>query len=231
MTTHSSSTVSLTCSTGQFSQTRNYARHLSIAPQPTRRQRISSDMLNADAFARFLHWLGADLEDAALKYESIRSRLIMMFRARRCVFAEDLADATFERVAQKLPNLSTDFNGDPAPYFYGVAKKIYLEYQRKIIANQRRSKCLVPAPIDSADLEKSLQGLDEALSNIPESDRELILRYYTGTGRNKITHRRALADQFGIGPNALRLRVFRIRREIKAYMSRFNADGPWQISI
>jgi hypothetical protein len=53
---------------------------------------------------------------------------------------------------------------------------------------------------------------------IPKSDRELILTYYTGTGKNKIKHRQALARQSGLGLNALRLRVFRIRREIKNQM-------------
>jgi hypothetical protein len=70
-----------------------------------------------------------------------------------------------------------------------------------------------------------LKQLDEALSLIPESDRELILKYYTGSGRNKINHRRALAEQFGLRPNALRLRVFRIRREIKDYMSGSGANA------
>ncbi len=70
-----------------------------------------------------------------------------------------------------------------------------------------------------------LQQLDEALSTIPESDRELILGYYSGTGKSKIKHRQALAEQFCIRPNALRLRVFRIKREIKNYMLRTNADA------
>jgi hypothetical protein len=84
---------------------------------------------NAAAFEQFLFWLGPDPESAGKKYELIRDRLIMMFRARRCVFAEDLADTTFERVARKLTDLTTEYTGDPARYFYGVAKKVYLEYQ------------------------------------------------------------------------------------------------------
>jgi len=59
-----------------------------------------NNAINAAAFERFLCWLGPDPESAGRKYELIRGRLIMMFRARRCVFAEDLADTTFERVAR-----------------------------------------------------------------------------------------------------------------------------------
>lgn len=179
---------------------------------------------NAAAFERFLCWLGPDPESAGTKYELIRDRLIMMFRARRCVFAEDLADTTFERVARKLTDLTTEFTGDPARYFYGVAKKVFLEYQHELMTKRKRAGCLSPASAEDQDLENMLNQLDDALSAIPKSDRELILTYYTDSGRNKINHRRALARQFGVGPNALRLRVFRIRREIKNYMLGASAD-------
>jgi DNA-directed RNA polymerase specialized sigma24 family protein len=175
-----------------------------------------------------MHWLGPDPESAGRKYEVIRNRLIMMFRARRCVFAEDLADTTFERVAGKLTQLTTEFTGDPAKYFYGVAKKVFLEYQNELIAKRRRaasSLSILPTRTEDPDLESMLQQLDDALIAIPGTDRELILTYYMDTGRNKIRRRRALAQQFGIGPNALRLRVFRIRREIKSYILRASPDA------
>jgi len=180
---------------------------------------------NAAAFERFLYWLGPDPETAGQKYESIRGRLITMFRARRCVFAEDLADATFERVVRKLTDLTTEYTGDPARYLYGVAKKIYLEYQREVTTARWKSQYWVPADSDSQDLEIKLQQLDDALGSIPKFDRELILTYYAGSGRNKIDQRRALAEHFGLAPNALRLRVFRIKRDIKNYMLRSNPEA------
>jgi len=200
MNTQSSNTLSLT--------TTNLAQ----------RQLTTDDgCLNPAAFEQFLCWLGPDAEAAGRKYESIRGRLIMMFRARRCVFAEDLADATIERVARKLTDLSIGFTGDPALYFYGVAKRIYLEYQRKIAIEHKRSASLGVVQNDNPDLEEMLDQLDEALSTISRSDRELILKYYSGDEKNKI-NRRTLAKQCGIGSNALRLRVFRIKKEIKNYM-------------
>lgn len=205
MNTHCSLPVSLT--------------HSNVAGPPHRKQ-MPDGRINAAAFERFLGWLGPDPETAGEKYEVIRGRLIMMFRARRCVFAEDLADATFERVARKLTQLSTEFTGDPARYFYGVAKKIYLEYQHEITTVHYRSASSLPAPATAydPDLEHMLKQLDAALNTIPKSDRELILKYYTGSGRNKIDHRRVLAEQFGMGLNALRLRVFRIRKEIRSHI-------------
>lgn len=186
---------------------------------------VDDGRVNAAAFEQFLYWLGPDPESAGRKYELIRDRLIMMFRARRCVFAEDLADTTFERVARKLTQLTTDFKGDPARYFYGVAKKVFLEYQHELMTRRRKTGCLSPAPSEDQDLENMLKQLDQALSAIPKSDRELILTYYTDSGRNKINHRQALARQFGIGPNALRLRVFRIRKEIKNHILQCRPDA------
>jgi len=211
--------------TVSFSPTRYRQSRLNRHARPSRRQNtVSNYRLNAEVFEQFLGWLGPDPETAGRKYESIRQRLIMMFRARRCVFAEDLADATFERVARKLDDLTAGFTGDPARYFYGVAKKIFLEYQHEVTAVRSWSESPLPVKTDDAELENRLEQLDEALETIPSSDRELILRYYTGTGHSKITHRRALAEQIGIRPNALRLRVFRIRKEIKNYMLQSNAS-------
>lgn len=205
----------------QYTTTRSLASSnalVNVGPARSQHQQIGADsFLNPAAFEQFLCWLGPDEEAAGRKYESIRSRLIMMFKARRCVFAEDLADATIERVARKLSSLSIGFNGDPALYFYGVAKKIYLEHQRKIASDHKRSESSSTIKDGNPDLEDMLTQLDEALSTVSKSDRELILKYYSGGEKNKI-NRRALAKQIGIGTNALRLRVFRIRKEIKSYL-------------
>ena len=93
------------------------------------------------------------------------------------------------------------------------------------MTKRTRAGCLSPASAEDEDLEDMLNRLDDALSAIPKSDRELILTYYTDSGRNKINHRRDLANQYGIGPNALRLRVFRIRKEIRNYILQSRPDA------
>lgn len=227
MNTQCTVTVSLARSQVHRSPARYTRSQQTNTAQPAQHEKNDSEgWLTAAAFERFLCWLGPDPETAGRKYESIRGRLIMMFRARRCVFAEDLADATFERVVRKLSDLTTEFSGDPARYFYGVAKKIYLEYHREITTAHRRSEFSLLTNTVNPDLEQMLEILDEALGMIPTSDRDLILNYYA-SGKSKIRHRRALAEQFGLRPNALRLRVFRIRREIKAYMS---ASSGWSMA-
>ncbi|HEY6802445.1 MAG TPA: sigma-70 family RNA polymerase sigma factor [Pyrinomonadaceae bacterium] len=138
----------------------------------------------------------------------------MMFKARRCIFAEDLADATIERVARKLTDTNFQFAGDPAFYFYGVAKKIYLEHKRAPTVDYCGQDFYLPSNSHDDLLEERLRQLDQALNTISKTDRELILRYYD-CQTNNIKQRRALANELGIPPNALRLRVFRIRKELK----------------
>ena len=87
--------------------------------------------LSQEAFDALLKWLDSDREQAAMKYEDIRKRLIKIFTGRDCVEAEDLADETINRVISKLDELGTEFEGDRGRYFFGVANKVYLEYKRR----------------------------------------------------------------------------------------------------
>jgi hypothetical protein len=93
-----------------------------------------------------------------------------------------------------------------------VAKKIYLEYIRATAVRPAP-----PRPEIKEDLEESLRHLDYALSKLTEADRELILSYYREDGRCKVDHRKVLADQLGLHLNALRLRVYRIRSQLRGY--------------
>jgi DNA-directed RNA polymerase specialized sigma24 family protein len=217
-------TTDLAASLSALPQTHQPEARSNTAKPSSRQPHAASGWTTATGFDELLGWLGPNSEAAGRKYEDIRSRLIVMFRSRRCVFPEDLADATFERAAQKLAYLTESFMGDPALYIYGVAKKIYLEYQRQIRTAPLHSDFYHQRSAVNEDLENMLLRLDEALSAIPKSDRELILSYYSGSKRNKILQRRALAQQFGVQLNALRLRVFRIRREIKNNMLRSKSN-------
>ncbi len=87
--------------------------------------------LTQDEFDNLLSWLDADRECAGKKYESIRHSLIKIFSWRGCAEAEDLADETINRVGRKAKSLASTYTGDPALYFFGVAKKLLLEYNRR----------------------------------------------------------------------------------------------------
>ena len=166
--------------------------------------------LSQEAFDALLAWLDSDREQAALKYEKIRHTLINYFQSRACLEPEDLADETINRVTSKLKEIEKDFTGDRARYFFGVAKMVYLEYLRRKLPQV----VTVPAS-DPNQIELEYSCLEDCIERLSKQDRDLLLRYYGAEGRKDTERRRGLAEELGIGPNALRIRVYRIRQELK----------------
>lgn len=163
-------------------------------------------VLKQEDFDALLGWLDPNRETAALKYETVRLRLIKIFACRGCSEAEDLADETINRVTSKLPDIQPGFEGDPARYFYAVAKKILLEHSRP--------KTAPPPPLaesDDQETELMYQCLELCLEKLTPVNRELVLGYYQEEKHAKIENRKILAAQLGIALNALRIRAHRIR--------------------
>jgi RNA polymerase sigma factor (sigma-70 family) len=163
--------------------------------------------MTQESFDRLLRWLNPEREAAGMKYEDIRRRLIKFFTCRGCREAEDLADETINRVARRLAEIAETYRGDPAPYFYGVAQKVYLEYLRRRPA----PKSPPPAPPAPEEEEPEYECLERCMQRLPEESRDLVLQYYQEEKGVRIDHRRRLADRLGIALNALRIRVYRIR--------------------
>lgn len=153
-----------------------------------------------------LNWLDSDRERAGIKYEEIRSRLIKIFIGRGCAEPEDLADETINRVTSKLTEVQSDFHGDRARYFFGVANKVYLEFLRRKVPQPPPSLA-----VDADRLELEYSCLERCIERLNMEHRELLLEYYGAQGRAMSEQRKALADRLGIAPNALRIRAYRIR--------------------
>jgi RNA polymerase sigma factor (sigma-70 family) len=169
-------------------------------------------VLTQEAFDALLAWLDPNRDAAAQKYESIRTRLIKIFSCRGCLEAEDLADETINRVTSKLADIQASFTGDPARYFYAVAKKILLEYSR------RRPAPSLPEPtidFEEFDAESEYECLDRCIGKLTPENRDLVLSYYQEEKHAKIAHRKQLAASLGIAVNALRIRAHRIRTELE----------------
>ena len=162
-------------------------------------------------FDKFLFWLDPDRERAARKYEEIRRRLIKIFACRGCPEAEDLADETINRVIGKAQELIDSYIGDPARYFCGVARKVYLEYVRK-----PPPALHVPPPDPPQEKEREYECLDACLGQLPDETRRLILEYYQDKKRAKIDHRKEMADRLGIALNTLRIRMHRTRTKLQS---------------
>ena len=167
-------------------------------------------VVTQEAFDGLLAWLDADRERAALKYELVRTRLIKIFSCRGCGEADDLADETINRVTLRLSEIVTSYLGDPALYFYGVANKVYMEYLRRRPAVQ-------PPPLreSSDEIEAEYACLEQCMGQLPQENCRLVLEYYQEEKRAKINRRRKLAEELGIGVNALRIRAHRIRQQLQ----------------
>lgn len=165
-------------------------------------------------FERFLTWLDPDREKAGEKYAAIQPKLTRYFLCRGCgVEAEQLADETITRVVRKVPEIADNYVGEPLPYFLGVARNVFSEYLKKLTLI--RSSQPPPAP-DSGDEKELLDRcLERCLRHLTDENRDLILRYYTGEKHEKIVHRKKLAGELGIAPNALRIRAHRIRTDLR----------------
>lgn len=177
-------------------------------------------VMSQEAFEELLNWLDSNRDQAALKYERIRSGLINYFTFRASCDAEDLADETINRVISRLPEVGHQVNGERTRYFYGVARKVQLEYLRKKIPHPP------PAPNgDSERMEVEYQCLERCIKMLSRENRELVLRYYQADGREKIEQRKLLAEELGIAPNALRIRAYRIRAMLQKCLEKCVEDA------
>ncbi len=165
--------------------------------------------LTRSSFDRLLAWLHPDREEAGRKYEMIRRKLISIFASRSCESPEELADETINRVVGKVDRIIGSYEGDPALYFYGVARNVCREYHRtKKIPGP-------PPPADPPDsVSKEMDCLDECLEHLLPKNRDLLLEYYQEDRQAKIDHRKALALRYGLDMNALRIRLHRIRSAV-----------------
>lgn len=167
-------------------------------------------VMSTESFEALLDWLDSDREQAAVKYEQIRSGLIKFFTCRGHFEAEDLADETINRVISRLNEIKNRVTGERARYFYGVARKVQMEYLRK-----KQPETPSQPATDSEREEVEYRCLEECMSKLSKENSELVLRYYQSEGREKIEERKLLAEELGIAPNALRIRAYRIRAALQ----------------
>jgi DNA-directed RNA polymerase specialized sigma24 family protein len=180
--------------------------------------------LSEPAFARLLRALDADPEQAAARYEEMRRKLAKFFEWRGCAPADEHADEVLDRVARRLEE-GVEVQNLPA-YCYGIARLVVRESAARI---ERRRATLAGLEVPRAPTpedDRTLTCLDRCLAALDPESRSLILSYYTGERRDLQRHRRALSERLGIAPNALRIRLHRVRRTLETcLMGCLDADG------
>lgn len=180
-------------------------------------------------FNQFLVRLDPDRDQAGQAYEDLRLRLFHYFERRRCHNAEDWVDQTLNRLIEKVCRGDEEIQ-DPTAYALGIARFLYLEYQR------------VPASISLADwrpeddwhaAQKSGSARTEqeqeaarqtcmlqCLAKLPPDEQRLMVEYYQDSGRTQSERRRQMAAARGVTYNALCIQVHRIREKLEVCLTR-----------
>lgn len=166
-------------------------------------------------FDRLLAVLDGDRDEAGLKFEALRRRLVRFFDWRGAFAPDECADATLDRLAAKLDAgvAVASINA----YTFAIARLVLLEQsrrpdQRAVSLADAPDEALaapLPAPTTWSDC------LDRSLDTLTDDERRLILRYYAHTKRDKIDDRAALAAELGITVSALRNRAQRLRDRLE----------------
>ena len=183
---------------------------IAISPgfEPVRPRALSRTTreLTRNSLDRLLQWLHPEREEAGRVYEQIRRKLIKIFTVRGCDCPEELADEAIDRVVGKVDQVVRGYQGDPSLYFYGVARNVLREYRKT-----RRFIAFSPPQLSTEMIQPELDCLDACLERLLSKSRDLLIEYYQDDGRTRIERRRAIAGCMGLEPNALRIRVHRIR--------------------
>ena len=175
--------------------------------------------LTQDYFDNLLTWLDPNRDLAAKKYREIYDALVRLFSWRGYHDAEELADEVVDRVMVKAKGFVETYVGDPALYFYGVAKNVSRERDRRLPSEPLSPNLpIAEAPVEDEEPSEATllrECMRKCLRALDRGERELVSSYYEASRRSKITYRKTLAEQLRIETNALRVRVFRIRASIK----------------
>ncbi len=165
----------------------------------------------------------------------IRRKLVCFFCARGCTEPEDLAVDTLLRVALKCREVDSRGFADCTGYFYGVARNVLHEWQRRSSADAAGRESFrtefvrlhLPEAHSWAEQELVHRYLGMCLAALTERARQLILSYYREDRAAKVEHHRALAGDVGKSVNSLRIEVHRIRKSVRECLfERLRAETP-----
>jgi DNA-directed RNA polymerase specialized sigma24 family protein len=190
--------------------------------------------LSPGAFRGLLAFLDPEERRAAEQYERVREKLTRFFEWRGCIPGDEYADETIDRVARRIEQGIESIPENPYLYFHGVALNVIRERWRKAARDPQPLPSKDPAvdPFEArhrqeieTENERRIACLHNCLDRLSPVSRELLTTYHLGTERIQIGGRKTLADTLKIPAAALRLRVFRIRRQVHTCVSECLSRG------
>jgi DNA-directed RNA polymerase specialized sigma24 family protein len=191
----------------------------SSAPRDKTKQRKTKWSLDGVAFKKLIDQFSADRDKAAVQYDLAWRKVVRYFEWRSVRTADACADETMDRVARRLKEGQKI--DKLMPYIFSTAHHILQEVLKA--ESERGAIALEDAPLaylqkkepEIVDPDVRLICFDRCLTELGAENRDLILGYYEGEGREKIENRLALAKKLKIPLNALRIRVHRIKRMLE----------------
>jgi len=175
--------------------------------------------MTEETFGRFLNWLDADREQAAQKYEALRRRLIKYFAKRQCAAAEDLADDVLNCTMDHLHKQTSLLLDKPLPYIFGIARNTYRQhFAQQMRTNGEAEPHRLPDRQRTEEIwekERVSQCLRNCMQRLKAEERQALVLYYLKDTKAKDEHRLRLAALLGCTINALRLRMMRLRDQLR----------------
>jgi DNA-directed RNA polymerase specialized sigma24 family protein len=175
--------------------------------------------LSEKAFSRLLARFNADPTLAGEEYEKLRARLIYFFQRQGCRIPAELSDETIDRIARKLEEGYTI--ADLSKFSFRVAWLVLQEHW----GDPRRDWQQLDERLSSSEsngehdhdkdhnrklAEHRLECMKKCLEAISPEEQELMVKNCTLKKNGK----EELARAMGLTINALRLRVFRVRKKL-----------------
>lgn len=169
--------------------------------------------------------LDPDRDRAGEKYEEIRWKLVKFFQWSSSREAEDLADETFNRIAEKLASEQEEIH-DVVAFAWGIAKRIRQETLKKNTKTVslpdlpdaetflQTGSVIADTEEESVGKKSRLKCLRACIRRLSAEERRLLLAYHSPKGR-RADERRRLAQENGITPLALRVRANRLRFKLE----------------
>ena len=188
--------------------------------------------LTREGLGRLLTRLDPDAERAGEKYQNLHRKLVKLFEWRGASCAEDLADATIDRVIRKLDEVAIL---EVSFYAVGVAQNVWRESQRaemkKASLEEFPGGTLLVNPnedekrkSEKLQLAARLDCLDECMRMLTTAEQSLVIGYYEKKKSENIRHRREMAEQLGISLGTLRVQAHRVRGKLAACVDKCLAE-------
>ena len=158
-------------------------------------------------FDELFKLLEPDAASTQSRFSQCRRKLSRFFVWRHCEDPDNLADETIVRLLKNVNNGQKISAQRPYSYVYGIASNVFHEYLRV----RKKNVVLTELSLSETAVTPGEDGCGSlCLKKLDPNKRELLVHYYLDNeDRDKIAE-----EQLG-SINALRLKIHRIKQELK----------------